>query len=89
MPNYSSPYDIPPVLMGTTADELSAWASGMLSSSAAEVFQSKSGQEAIAAVTAAAVKAASDTTKEEVAKMVLPAFLAGVAVAVIIQRTKK
>jgi len=88
MPDYSSPYDIPPV-MGGLAQDLSSWASKTLSQSAAQVFTTTSGQEAVAAVTAAAVHSAAETAKKEVAKLLLPAFLAGIAVAIIVQRTKR
>ena len=62
-------------------DELQDFVSNMLSDAASDALTSSGGKEAVAAITAAAVKAASDTAKREVLTMVLPAFVIGIIVA--------
>jgi hypothetical protein len=58
----------------------------VLSSAGEEALKSQGGQEAVATITAAAVKAATASAKREVATMVVPAFIAGVLIAKYLQK---
>ena len=56
-------------------------ASEILSSAGEKALESQGGQQAVATITAAAIKAASASAKREVATAVIPAFIAGLLLA--------
>jgi hypothetical protein len=58
-------------------DEIVGIVGDILSEAGESALESKGGKEAVAVVTAAAVKAASDSAKREVMTMLVPAFLLG------------
>lgn len=66
--------------------QISDLASDISSDAAKAAFESPGGRKAISAVTAAAVTAASETAKKEVATLVLPAFIAGLALAYFLKK---
>ena len=64
--------------MEETLQEL---ASEILSSAGEKALESQGGQQAVATITAAAIKAASESAKREVLTAVIPAFIAGIILA--------